>query len=207
MPPAMLVSRRVEVFALLSFPIALAMGCRGAAQGRTDGGVTSQDADAATGDAASSVGDAALLDEDALATPAILIESMNAAQISAVVPNPLGGYVEARKLVGRPTRQEYSLQLRWVDGSLRALGDWHTAMTWPLGTENSWQVVVDQQGKALMLSFVFPPSLGSPPPPSMWMFSARWMDTNGPLTDSFQPIAPTYTAPNGSVYFADWDTI
>ena len=150
---------------------------------------------------------AELLDQDAIPTPAILLESLHAAHIWALVPNPHGGYVEARELVGRPTQQEYSLQLRWVDDSLQALGDWHTAMTWPLGTENLWRVAVDQQGKALMLSFVFPPSLGSPQPPSMWTFSARWMDATGALTEPFQPIAPTYTSSNSRVYFAEWGAI
>jgi len=41
----------------------------------------------------------------------------------------------------------------------------------------------------------------------MWSFTARWMNANGPLTDSFQPIVPRYTASNGAVRFADWDTI
>jgi len=136
-----------------------------------------------------------------------IVESTAGSQVLAVAPNPRGGFVEVRKVDGRPARQELELQTRWVDAALNPLADWHTVMTWRVGLENVWRAMVDEQGRALIVAFVFPPSLGAPPPPSMWNFTARWMNANGPLTDSFQPIAPTYTAPNGTILFADWDTI
>ncbi len=104
------------------------------------------------------------------------------------------------------SRRNY-LELRWVDDDLQPIGDWHTAVTWPVGTQNLWKLVVDQLGRALVISFVFPPTLGSPPDPSMWDFSARWMGRDGPISEPFMPVIPTYTSPDGRVFFADWDII
>ena len=94
-----------------------------------------------------------------------------------------------------------------MDDDLQPTGDWHTAVTWPVGTQNLWKLIVDQLGRALVLAFVFPPTLGSPPDPSVWDFSARWMGGDGPISEPFMPVVPTYTGPDGRVFFADWDII
>ena len=137
-----------------------------------------------------------------------LIDGPYARQIFDVITNPHGGFVEVRTFTGGSsvTNPNY-LELRWVDDSLQPAGDWHTAVTWPVGSENSWTVVVDETGRALVLSFMFPPSLGSPPDPSTWVFSARWMDVGGSASDAFTPTTPIYTAANGRAYFANWDVI
>lgn len=140
--------------------------------------------------------------------PPTLIDGLRTSQVYQLVPNPLGGYVEVRtETITEQHPDSNYLTLRWVDESLKPRGDWHTAMTWPVMTENEWSVTVDQLGKAFMLSFNYPPTLGSPPVPTSWAFSARWMDIDGPISDLFTPIAPTYTAPDGRMYFASWDVI
>jgi hypothetical protein len=70
-------------------------------------------------------------------------------------------------------------------------------------------LLIDQLGRALVLSFFYPPSMGAPPPPSSWTFSARWMGAGGPLTDAFTPAAPIYNpdSSGGPVLFAGWGEI
>ena len=148
-----------------------------------------------------------LLDQTGQPGPATLIDGPYASTIYQVVPNPRGGFVEERSFEGASPVAPNYLELRWVDDDLRPTGEWHTAVTWPMGTQNLWTLVVDQLGRALVLTLVFPPSLGSTPDPSMWDFSARWVGLDGPISDSFPPVVPTYTDPNGRVYFAGWDTI
>jgi hypothetical protein len=148
-----------------------------------------------------------LVDRTGQPGPAALIDGPYASSIYQVVPNPRGGFVEERSFEGGSSVAPNYLELRWVDDDLQPTGDWHTAVTWPLGTQNLWTLVVDQLGRALVLAFVFPPTLGSPPDPSAWDFSARWMGRDGPISDPFMPVVPTYTSPDGRVFFADWDII
>jgi len=152
---------------------------------------------------------ARLLGPDALSTSLEPLEAPDPTTVHAVIANPRGGYVLERTVADAPphTFQSY-LQVRWVDEVMKPLGDWHTVMEWTTAdNENSWRILLDQQGNALVLSFEFPPSLGAPPPPSSWTFSARWMNARGPIGDAFQPIFPTYTAANGRAFFADWGNI
>lgn len=149
-----------------------------------------------------------LLETNAPPIEATLIDGPRASDVRKVIPNPLGGFVEARTgLTASLNIVLNRLELRWVDENLQARGDWHTAMTWPAFTENEWLVNVDQLGRAFLLSFNYPPTLGSLPAPTSWTFSARWMDIDGPIGDAFAPIAPNYIAPSGKVYFADWDVV
>jgi hypothetical protein len=144
-----------------------------------------------------------LMDPDATSGVAIPIDGPYPSFVDLLMVNPGGGYVEERTTLGMPN----VLDLRWVDEGLNPLGDWHTAVTWPGATENPWLIAVDQLGRALVLSFIFPASLGAPPPPQAWTFTAQWMDANGTVGEAFVPIAPVYTAPNGTQLFADWDTM
>lgn len=148
-----------------------------------------------------------LLDPAGQPGAAALIDGPYASTIYQVVPNPRGGFVEERTFEGASSVAPNYLELRWVDDDLQPTGDWHTAVTWPLGTQNLWKLVVDQLGRALVVAFVFPPTLGSPPDPSVWDFSARWMGPDGPISEPFMPVVPTYTGPDGRVFFADWDII
>lgn len=124
--------------------------------------------------------------------------------------NPLGGYVETRDVVTCHRQPVLvGLQIRWIDDALQPLGDWQTVMTWQSGYNNYWSVLVDQQGKALVLWFVFPQGLGAPAPPSAWRFGARWISAERPLTEEFEPVITIYT-PNsrdGFVLFAGWGSI
>jgi hypothetical protein len=128
--------------------------------------------------------------------------------MEGVTPNPLGGYVEARTTHDQSVG--HTLWLRWVNETLHPMGDWHAVFTWQFWNQNhDWRVLVDRQGRALVLSFLYPPSLGAPPPRSEWKFSARWMAASGPLGDAFEPIAPIYTPKSSAdfVLFADWGSI
>ena len=147
-----------------------------------------------------------VLQPDATAGRPLPVDGVDPSRLQAIVPNPLGGYVQGRTTTdAQPSPHLYVLQLRWVDDALQPLGDWHTVTTWQIGTENLWQLLVDQKGKAFVLSFVYPPSFGRPPDPSTWSFSARWADVSGPATAPFEPVAPKYTASrSGAVYFANW---
>jgi hypothetical protein len=139
---------------------------------------------------------------------ATLIDDPHGSVDYEIIPKPGGGYVEARKLgISAQTPDSNRLELRWVDENLQPEGEWHTAVAWPVNTEDQWLVNVDQLARAFVLSFNFPPTLGSPPVPTSWTFSARWMDVDGPMADAFTPVAPTYTAPDGKVFFADWDVV
>ena len=131
-----------------------------------------------------------LLDHAGQPGPATLIDGPYASTVYQVVPNPRGGFVEERTFEGGSAVEPNYLELRWVDDDLQPTGDWHTAVTWPLGTQNLWKLVVDQLGRALVLAFVFPPTLGSPPDPSVWDFSARWMGRDVPISEPFMPGGP-----------------
>jgi hypothetical protein len=121
-------------------------------------------------------------------------------QVSGLFANPLGGYVEAVTI-----NQGTALQLRWVDNSLMPLGTWHTVLSWE-NNNNNWALLVDQTGKALVLSFLFPPSFGGTPPPSAWTFTAQWMDADGQVGAAFTPIAPVFTA-SSTTLFAGFGTV
>jgi hypothetical protein len=145
---------------------------------------------------------------DAPPAAAALIDGPRTSNVYQLAPNPRAGYVEAREQgISGQHPDSHQLELRWVDDNLEPEGDWHTAVTWPVNTEDQWRVSVDQLGRAFVLSFNFPPTLGSPPVPSSWTFSARWMDVDGPMGDAFTPVAPTYIAPDGRTFFADWDVV
>ena len=99
--------------------------------------------------------------------------------------------------------QTKTLDLRFTDGSLVPLGDWHPAIVYH--QETSFDVEVDQRGKALVLALLYPPSFGGPPPFSSWTFSARWLDVDGPLTGPFDPVVPLFTrSSDGQVFFPGW---
>jgi hypothetical protein len=150
------------------------------------------------------------LDADATGEGAIPIASDPV--FIELIRNPLGGYVEVRTIAvwqsaTDPDPKSIS-QLRWVDESLQPIGGWYTAYSVTGLRHNQYRrVFVDQRGRALVLSFTYPPSFGSVPPPSDWVFSARWMGPDGPLTAPFEPTAPTFTSSNGTIYFANWGTI
>src|SRR5205823_13142971 len=78
--------------------------------------------------------------------------------LAMLFPNPLGGFVEVRQTTNgqTPPNTVATLDVRFVDDALRPLGDWSNGMI--TGAENtSWAVGVDQQGRALVLEFVYPP--------------------------------------------------
>jgi hypothetical protein len=114
-------------------------------------------------------------------------------QVTTLFLNPLGGYVEAAII-----NQGGALQLRWIDNSLRPLGGWHTVLSW--NHIDNWSLVVDQTGKALVFSFLYPPSFGGTPPPSTWTFTAQWMDADGPVGKAFTPMAPVFTSGSTSLF-------
>jgi hypothetical protein len=151
------------------------------------------------------------LDTDANASAAIPLDLPQADTAEAMIPNPLGGYVEQRVATdGLQSPKQLYLQLRWLDDGLHPVGQWQTAIAWTNWEQVIYRrIVVDRRGKALVLSFLHPPSFGAPPPPAQWIFSARWMGPNGPLTDAFEPAAPRFmpASSNGSVRFAGWGTI
>ena len=84
------------------------------------------------------------------------------------------------------------MELRWLDDGLRPLSEWRRVVTWSYGNHN-WSLLVDQMGRALVLSFFYPPSFGPPAPPSEWKFSAQWMGPDGPIGPAFQPATPIFT--------------
>ncbi|TMA24624.1 MAG: hypothetical protein E6J78_20065 [Deltaproteobacteria bacterium] len=139
--------------------------------------------------------------------PAVFVEAAFPNKLQQIGQNPAGGYVEVRINSDGKQPATKTLDLRFVNEALLPLGDWQTALTY---RENiQWAVNVDQQGRALVLAFMYPPSFGPPPPPADWRFSARWMGPNGPLTEEFQPVTPIFTptSPSGFVVFAGWGTI
>jgi hypothetical protein len=124
---------------------------------------------------------------------------------SLMRPNPLGGYVEARTTSDGQQPRTETLDVRFVNEALQPLGDWHSVVTYH--EEIYWDVEVDQQGRALVLAFMYPPSFGQPAPPGSWTFAARWMGPSGALTDEFQPVAPIFRPDpnsNGSTLFAGY---
>jgi hypothetical protein len=124
--------------------------------------------------------------------------------------NPMGGFVESRGTINYhsspPTMSE---EVRWVTDALQPLGDWHVVFTWTIDPDPNLQlaIVVDQQGRALMLSFAYPKSFGPPAPPSAWKFEARWMGPGGPLGETFEPVAPQYIINGQIISFAGWGTL
>lgn len=132
--------------------------------------------------------------------------------LAMLFPNPLGGFVEVRETSDGQFGKDVTttLDVRFVDAAFRPLGDWYTVVTHH--QENvSWALGVDEKGRALVLAFIFPPSVGPPPPPSEWTFTARWIGPGGPLTQDFRPAAPTLTpklpdGSDGSPLFAGWGT-
>jgi hypothetical protein len=131
--------------------------------------------------------------------------------VNAVVRNPLGGFVEERTKDENNGTEDFksSLQVRWLNDALEPIGNWQTVLTVNGLRQNHYRrVVVDQRGKALVLSFIYPPSFGPPAPPSQWRFSARWMGPEGPISEPFEPISPAYTSADGAtVLFANWGAI
>ena len=127
-----------------------------------------------------------------------------------LIRNPLGGFVEARGTadnhVSPPTIGE---EVRWVNDALEPLGDWHGVFTWTVNPDPNIQLalVVDQQNRALMLSWAYPKSFGPPAPPSSWRFDARWMGRDGPLSDVFEPVAPKFVVNGEVTWFAGWGTL
>jgi hypothetical protein len=152
---------------------------------------------------------ARLLDPDATAPLAVASPALK-----MLAPNPAGGFVAAAYINDdyisvwfkglKPT-----LVLRWLDDSLQPLGDWYAVTSWFARTNHHWRLVVDQQGQAIVLSFIYPQTLGGKPPPSTWEFSARWMGIDGPLTDAFQPMVPIFKpeAPDRPVLFGTFGII
>ena len=127
-------------------------------------------------------------------------------------PNPLGGWVEVRETTNGQTPPDNvgTLDVRFVDATLGPIGDWSNVITRRgKGYNDDWAVGVDQQGRALVLDFIFPPSFGPPPPPSDWTFMARWIGPSGPLSDAFTPIAPVFqpSSTDGYPLFAGWGII
>jgi hypothetical protein len=151
------------------------------------------------------------LTPDASPAPAIYIEDLPRTALERVTPNPLGGYVEVRTHLTDakqpPEIPTSTLELRFVDEALQPLGVWHTVVTYH--QQIDWWVKVDQQGRALVLAFMFPPSFGPPAPPSEWKFSARWVGASGPLSDEFQPMTPIFkpNSSSGFPLFGGWGTI
>jgi hypothetical protein len=150
-----------------------------------------------------------LLGPDASPVPAA-----PSAALLMVAPNPTRGYVLGAYI--NATYEDVwvkglkpTLSLRWVDDSLKPLGDWHPVISWDAGRHHEWRLIVDEHGKALVLSFIYPQTLGGNPPPSTWRFSARWMGAEGPLTDAFEPITPMFKpdSPDRSVLFGNFGDI
>jgi hypothetical protein len=116
--------------------------------------------------------------------------------LRAVVRNPKGGLVAAAYVNARYDEVIKGLRptlvLRWFDDSLNPLGDWYAVTSWDVGTNNEWGFAVDELGRALVFSFFYPQTLGGKPPPSEWKFEARWLDQDGPLTETFEPVAPVF---------------
>ena len=148
---------------------------------------------------------ARLLDADGSPTSTILADA-----IQSMLPNPTGGFVEVRTTSDGqqpPAIPTNSVDLRFVDDDLQPLGGWHSAIIYHQNIQFS--VRIDQNGRALVLAFLYPPSFGVPPPPSEWSFSARWMDADGAVSDEFEPVAPIFVpnTPDGTALFAGWGVI
>jgi hypothetical protein len=126
-------------------------------------------------------------------SPPQYIETDGTDFVTGLAINPVGGYIEEKSI-----DQGGGLQLRWIDDAYQPVGDWHTVVTWK--ELNNWSLYVDEQGRALVLSFMFPRSIGKPPPPSAWTFTAQWMDADGPIGAAFTPIAPVFTSNVGSSF-------
>lgn len=147
------------------------------------------------------------------AGPPIQSGTRNQEDLEMLFPNPLGGFVEVRETSDGQFGKDVTttLDVRFVDAAFRPLGDWYTVITHH--RENiSWALGVDEKGRALVLAFIFPPSVGPPVPPSEWRFTARWIGPRGPLTDEFKPLAPTFTpkssdGSDGPSLFAGWGTL
>lgn len=74
-------------------------------------------------------------------------ESAVAERIQAVVPNPLGGYVEAA--LTEEDDPGKTLWLRWVDAGSHSTGDWHAVVTWPRWNRNHrWRLLDSANGPA-----------------------------------------------------------
>jgi hypothetical protein len=130
--------------------------------------------------------------------------------VESIRPNPRGGYVEVRTTSdGKqpPAMPTKALDLRFVDDALAPLGGWHTVVTYHQNIQ--FFVNVDQQGRALALAFMYPPSFGPPPPPSEWKFSARWMGADGPIGEGFEPVTAIFTptSSSGFTLFAGWGSV
>jgi len=144
-----------------------------------------------------------LLDPAGTAGKPIFIDAPDPGNfVYRITPNPLGGYVEARtaNISNCVATGRGALELRWVDDGLQPTGDWQRVTEWR--GNNDWVLLVDRRGNALVLSFIFPPGAGAPAPPSTWIFRARWIARNGPLTDEFKPLTPVFTPKSGPVLFA-----
>jgi hypothetical protein len=149
------------------------------------------------------------LSSDALPGSASVVAS-DPTFLSTLVRNPLGGHVEARTRNENAMTDDFrsTLQLRWLNDDLQPIGNWQTAIILNGLRQNwYWRVFVDQRGRALVLSTIFPITLGAPLQRSDWKFGARWMGPDGPLSDVFEPITPMYTSPDGAAYFANWGTV
>jgi hypothetical protein len=128
-----------------------------------------------------------------IASPQLVDTTTTNDEVWGLFVNPVGGYVEASV-----TNEGSTLQLRWIDNSLKPLGGWHTVLSWE--HINNWSLIVDQTGKALVLSFLYPPSFGGTPPPSTWTFTAQWMDAHGSVGEAFTPIAPIFNSGSTALF-------
>jgi hypothetical protein len=127
-----------------------------------------------------------------------------------LTPNPTGGFVQSRGTINYESSPPYMAEeVRWVSAALEPLGDWHVVFTWTVEPNPNiqLQMIVDRQGRALMLSFAYPKTFGPSSPPSEWKFSARWMGQDGALGDIFEPLAPTFILNDGYTWFAGWGTL
>src|SRR5207248_7964975 len=101
-------------------------------------------------------------------------------------------------------------KVRWLNDALEPLSDWQSAVTWaiaPVAPSVEVDIAVDLEGRALVLTFEYPPSFGLPPGPSLWKFSARWMGKEGPLTDVFAPVVPKFVLDGEVFWSAGWGTL
>lgn len=119
--------------------------------------------------------------------------------------NPRGGFVQSKFVMDLPSRSE-TLEVRWVREDLEPISQWQFVMKWSLDSaiNADLEVFVDDQGKALVLSFLSPMSAGSPLPPSTWKSAARWMTQEGPLGDPFEPRLPEWVVNGNAIAFLWW---